>query len=61
MKKEVVLFCLLAFLIISVCGCETIKGAYKGGAEGAHRDWKSSRGIIAQIMKADDWMRKNLW
>jgi len=61
MRAKAALFFMLTLLIISVCGCETIKGAFRGGAEGASRDWESCQGTRAQIMKIDDWIRKNLW
>jgi len=60
MKKAALVFILLIF-VIAVYGCQTVKGACKGGTEGASKDWESRKGLIAQIMKADDWIRENLW
>lgn len=48
-KKGLALFILTIF-VISIGGCETIKGAF----DGAKRDWESAK-------KIDDWMQKNLW
>jgi len=57
-KKATLLFILVAF-VICVYGCETVKGA----CQGASRDWETAKGIgaAAAVMKADEWIRKNLW
>jgi len=52
-KKAIPIFALFIFLIF-VAGCETIKGAFTGTAEGMQKDWKAMQGI-------DAWMRENLW
>jgi len=52
-KKGALLFMLAALLFI-ISGCETIKGAFQGGAAGAKKDWQ----VAQQI---DGWIRKNLW
>ena len=52
-KKRLMFFILPAFLIL-ICGCETIKGAFKGGAEGVKKD-------LGAIKKANDWVRRTLW
>jgi len=44
----------LCIILISLAGCETIKGAAKGGAEGFTKDWQNAKNI-------DDWIRENLW
>ena len=43
----------LAFLVIA-SGCNTLKGATEGAAQGAKKDWEETK-------KVDDWFRKNLW
>ena len=40
----------LYLVLISLAGCETVKGA----AEGFSRDWQNAK-------KVDKWMRENLW
>jgi predicted small secreted protein len=52
-KKGLAFFVLLVFIIL-ISGCETIKGAGQGAADGAKKDWQT-------LKKADAWMRKNLW
>jgi len=56
-KKSALLF-MLAVFIISIAGCETVKGTVKGLAagatEGVKKDWQTLR-------EADAWMRENLW
>ncbi len=74
-KKTTLLFMLILF-IITVSGCETVKGALKGGIEGTEKDWKTAKdigtatakgvgatakGVGAALMKTDEWMQKNLW
>ncbi len=59
-KKSALLFMLVVF-IITVSGCETVKGALKGGTEGAKKDWKTAKNAGAALMKADEWIQKNLW
>jgi predicted small secreted protein len=54
MIKKGAIFLILFTLIVLIAGCNTIKGAVKGGAEGAKKDWES-------VMKADDKMREVLW
>ena len=48
----------LYIILISLSGCETIKGAVKGaatgGSEGFSKDWNS-------VKRMDDWFRENLW
>jgi len=60
MRKAALVFILLIF-IITTYGCETVKGACQGGAEGASKDWQTAKGMGPMVMKADDWIRKNLW
>ena len=59
-KKATLLFMFIVF-IITLSGCETVKGAFKGGIEGTKKDWENAKGAGAALMKADDWMQKNLW
>ncbi|MFH1269531.1 MAG: hypothetical protein ABIH75_00540 [Candidatus Omnitrophota bacterium] len=60
LKKYAIFFALSVFLILS-CGCETAKGAFKGGSEGAKKDWENLRSTESFLAKADAWIRKNLW
>lgn len=46
--------CGLCLLVVLLSGCETVRGAAKGGAEGFCKDWESAQ-------KIDSWMRENLW
>jgi predicted small secreted protein len=48
-KKRSALF-ILSILLILMAGCETVKGAF----EGAKKDWQTA-------LKADEWIRENLW
>ena len=74
-KKGGMFFVLSVFLIL-ICGCETAKGALKGGVEGAKKDWETTKdvgtatvkgvgmavkGAGTALMGADEWIRKNLW
>ena len=52
-KKGILLFVLFAFIVV-IAGCETMKGTAKGAAEGAKKDWQAA-------IKADEWIKKNLW
>ena len=53
LKKSIILFGLLIFLI-GVAGCGTVKGA----AQGMKEDWQAA----AKATKtADEWIKKNLW
>jgi len=52
-KKGIVLFGLFTFIVV-IAGCGTIKGTAKGAAEGAKEDWQAA-------LKADEWIKKNLW
>jgi len=52
-KKHALLWAL--FLgIIFIGGCETVKGAWHGGSDGAKKDWQA-------LLRFDDRMQKNLW
>lgn len=44
----------LYLILIFLAGCETVKGAAKGGAEGFSEDWENTK-------KVDKWMRETLW
>lgn len=67
-KKGALLFMLAALLFI-ISGCETAKGALKGGIEGTKKDWKTAKevgtatakGVGTALMKTDEWIQKNLW
>jgi predicted small secreted protein len=53
LKKSMILFALSVFVIL-IAGCETVKGAAQGAAEGVKKDWQTA-------VKADAWVKKNLW
>jgi predicted small secreted protein len=53
-NKKMFVWPVLLLALILVAGCQTIKGAGTGAAEGAKKDWQA-------LEKADAWMRKNLW
>ena len=61
MIKKLILFLMLAVFMITVYGCETVKGAFKGGIEGAKKDWANAKDTGTPLAKADEWMQKNLW
>ena len=61
MRKNFRLLALLIFLLCSAPGCETIKGTLEGGIEGARKDWETLTSAESPLMKADEWIRKNLW
>lgn len=52
--KRSVLLPVLLLGFVFIYGCETIKGMGSGAGEGAKKDWQV-------LIKADDWVRKNLW
>lgn len=54
LNKRSVLLCALFLGVIFISGCETVKGAWHGGSEGAKKDWQA-------LMKFDNQVRKNLW
>ncbi len=70
-KKSALLF-MLAVFVISIAGCETVKGAIQGAKEdrkGAIQVTKKvCKGTVQvakkgwqSVQEIDDWMRKNLW
>lgn len=59
-KKATLLFMCIVF-IMTLFGCETAKGALMGGIEGAKKDWETAKDAGTALMKADEWMQKNLW
>lgn len=72
MIKKGAIFCVLFVFLILICGCETAKGAFMGGAQGAKKDWQVAKegvskgwgaaaGTGTAVMRADEWMRENLW
>lgn len=52
--KQAIFFLILGFLLVSFSGCNTVKGAAKGAADGFSQDWKEAK-------KIDDWLQKNAW
>jgi len=48
--RSALIICGLYLLLLIVSGCETAKGA----AQGFTKDWQTA-------MKADKWLRENLW
>jgi hypothetical protein len=58
MIKKRTLFFILAIFLMTIAGCETVKGSVKGlvagATEGAKKDWQ-------QFQQSDEWMRKHLW
>ena len=61
MRKNFRLLALLIFLLCSAPGCETIGGALEGGIEGARKDWEIVTNPDSALMRADAWIRENLW
>ena len=59
-KKATLLFMFIVF-IVTLFGCETAKGALKGGIDGIRRDWEAAKNVGAALMRTDEWMQKNLW
>ena len=55
----------LYFILVSLTGCETVKGVAKGGAEGFSNDYtnisKHIKNSFAAAKKADKWIEENLW
>ena len=43
-KKATLLFMFIVF-IMTLFGCETAKGALKGGVEGAKKDWETTKDV----------------
>jgi len=65
LRKEMFLICVLFLGLVFLGGCETAKGAAGGigmtavgTAQGAASDTKN---IWQAILKADDWVKNNLW
>ncbi len=59
-KVIVLVLCLLVGIIL-ISGCETAKGAVYGvgcTVEGAAKDIE---GLGGAIIKADNWLKENLW
>ncbi|HLD82972.1 MAG TPA: hypothetical protein VI976_03395 [Candidatus Omnitrophota bacterium] len=57
LKRTAVVSILIIFVFLSA-GCETTKGIAKGVIEGVPRDAKNT---WQAMLKADDWMKKNMW
>jgi hypothetical protein len=58
----------LGFIVAAVlltvpllCGCETTKGAATGVEATVQGAAKDGQNFWQTLVKADDWMRKNLW
>lgn len=63
--KRSLKFVFLGLIVLFLCGCETVKGAATGVGSTAAGVTKDSKNIVSgawqTILKADDWMKKNLW
>lgn len=64
-NKKMFLLGILFLCILSTAGCQTAKGASQGigvtvagTAKGAAED---SKNIWQAILRADDWIKENLW
>ena len=65
-KNKLSILAAISLLAVPLlCGCQTAKGAATGvgatvvcTAQGATQD---SQNFWHTVLKADDWMRKNLW
>lgn len=67
-EKKGILFCILISLVLLTNGCQTTKGiaqgmgytveGTKGMVEGMARD---TTNLWQMILKADNWIKKNLW
>ena len=68
-------FCIIlviCFILVSLYGCETFKGAMRCGTEGFSKDCENvkakvekavegSKKLYRGMLKADEWFRENLW
>jgi hypothetical protein len=69
LKEEMSLICILCLGLVFLGGCETAKGAAGGAAGGigmtaagtAHGAATDTKNIWQAILKADDWIKNNLW
>lgn len=59
-KKSALLF-MLAVFVISIAGCETVKGAIQGAKEDRKGTIQVTKKVWQSVQEIDDWMRKNLW
>lgn len=59
--KKITVFLALSVVATLLCGCQTVKGAVEGGAEGAKKDWESAGKSENLLWKADAWVQEHLW
>lgn len=60
-EKKGIVFCFLFSFMVLINGCETTKGVAQGTGytvQGVERD---TTNLLQMILKADGWMKKNLW
>jgi len=60
MKKRYAVF-VVFFLAILFSGCETSKGVGEGLSSTGGGIAQDAKNLWAGVMKADQWMRENMW
>lgn len=61
MNKKISLLLCLIFCFILLGGCETTKGAATGVGATAMGVAKDTKNFWQAILKADEWIKENLW
>jgi len=60
MNKKFLIFAVLVSVML-LAGCETSKGVGEGLNSTGSGISKDAKNLWANIMKADQWMRENMW
>lgn len=61
MIKRAAPFLLFIIFAAGIFGCETAKGAAKGAQADFQTASRGTANCWQALLKADDWMRENLW
>jgi len=61
MQKIRILAAIVFFSFIFLSGCETTKGIVSGIGGTAKGIGKDSKTLWEKALKADDWIKENLW
>ena len=61
MPRTTLFFCVIMLSALMLSGCETTKGVAVGVGATAMGIGKDAKNTWHGIVKADDWIKKNLW
>ncbi|MFA6378866.1 MAG: hypothetical protein WCX16_03685 [Candidatus Omnitrophota bacterium] len=61
MVKAILIFCVMMVSALMVSGCETTKGVAVGVGATAIGVGKDAKSAWHGVVKADEWVKNNLW